>query len=404
MGVTGSLKGYPGKEKNDPVGFAPVATAQDVGTSGLPTVQVPDVGHASALSQRTVWRRGCLMRGVFQKSGKGLAWWIRWTCPQGHRHEEKVGPKAVAQSLVEKRRVAVKVDGFCLTAKRQAHTTGAPLTFRDVVTAYLAWSARERPRSLTFRRSILTACLQAFGDLPASDITPQRLEQYLTTRQHAGATGATVNRDRSVLSHLFGQLVSQGVLLTNPLATVARRRESPEQPRPLTHDEEARLFCVLPVRFEPAATFALHTGLRLGEIRAQAWRDVDLDTATLTVTAPKSGQREVLPLNSTATELLRRLPKDGPAVFPMLPADFSRIFARIARAINLDVTFHCLRDTFISRLAPHVSGPVLMQLARHRDFRTTRRYLKVDGAHLREAVERLTPDALIPQPSEPSLA
>ena len=344
------------------------------------------------------------MRGVFQKSGKGLAWWIRWTCPQGHRHEEKVGPKAAAQSLVERRRVAVKVEGFCLTAQRQARATPAPLLFHEAVVAYLEWSARERPRSLVFRRSILTACLPTLGGLLVHDLTPQRLEQYLTTRQHAGATGATVNRDRAVLSHLFGQLVAQGVLSANPVAKVERRRESPEQPRPLTHDEEARLFCVLPDRFEPATTFALHTGLRLGEIRAQMWRDVDLDTATLTVTAPKSGQHEVVPLNSTVVALLRTLPKDGPAIFPTLPADFSRVFARITRSVKLNVTFHCLRDTFISRLAPHVSGPVLMQLARHRDFRTTRRYLKVDGEHLREAVERLTPDALIPLKPQPFLA
>ena len=329
------------------------------------------------------------MRGVYQKSGKGGTWWIRWTCPQGHRHEEKVGPKAAAQRLVERRRVAVKVEGFCLTADRHSRVKATPLLFRDAVAAYLAWSARERPRSLIFRRSVLTACLQAFGNLPTSDITPQRLEQYLTTRQHAGAAGATVNRDRAVLSHLFGQLLAQGTVTVNPVATVARRRESPEQPRPLTHDEEARLFSVLPERFKPAVTFALHTGLRLGEIRAQAWRDVDLEASTLTVTAPKSGQLEVLPLNRTAADLLRFLTKDGSVIFPMIPGDFSRRFAKIARAVNLNVTFHCLRDTFISRLAPHVSGPVLMQLARHRDFRTTRRYLKVDGEHLREAVRRL---------------
>ena len=33
------------------------------------------------------------MRGVYQKSGKGGTWWIRWTCPQGHRHEEKVAER-----------------------------------------------------------------------------------------------------------------------------------------------------------------------------------------------------------------------------------------------------------------------------------------------------------------------
>jgi integrase len=66
------------------------------------------------------------------------------------------------------------------------------------------------------------------------------------------------------------------------------------------------------------------------------------------------------------------------------------LFIRYAQKAKLtDVTFHCLRDTYISRLAPHVSTPTLMALARHRDYRTTRRYVQVDGDHLRAAVERL---------------
>ena len=326
------------------------------------------------------------MRGVFQKAGKGGAWWIRWTCPQGHRHEEKVGPKAAAQTLVERRRVAVKVDGFCLTTHR---SRDVPPSFAEAAKDYLAWAARDRPRSVRFRRSVLAAALPALGTLPVTTITPKRLEQYLAGRQQSGASGGTLNRDRAVLSHLFGQLVDRGVVPTTPVATVARHRESDEDPRPLTHDEEARMFMALDPTETSIAHLALHTGLRLGEIRAQAWRDVDLEARALTVTRPKSGRREVIHLNRVALNLLARLPKDGPTLFPTMRADFSRVFAKKARAVNLDVTFHCLRDTFISRLAPHVSGPVLMQLARHRDFRTTRRYLKVDGQHLREAVERL---------------
>ena len=44
--------------------------------------------------------------------------------------------------------------------------------------------------------------------------------------------------------------------------------------------------------------------------------------------------------------------------------------------------------------------PELAAPARHRDYRTTRRYVQVDGNHLRAAVERLTehgcqPDATL---------
>jgi integrase len=137
-------------------------------------------------------------------------------------------------------------------------------------------------------------------------------------------------------------------------------------------------------------TVALHTGLRLGELRAQRWADVDLLAGNLTVTSPKSRKPESLPLNQTARGVLAELERTDPLVFPKLPKKLSDLFVRYARKAGFkDVTFHCLRDTFISRLAPHVSTPTLMALARHRDYRTTRRYVQVDGAHLREAVERI---------------
>ena len=44
-------------------------------------------------------------------------------------------------------------------------------------------------------------------------------------------------------------------------------------------------------------------------------------------------------------------------------------------------------------LTPHVTTPTLMALARHRDYRTTRRYVQIDGKHLRDAVECLNPGA-----------
>ena len=146
------------------------------------------------------------------------------------------------------------------------------------------------------------------------------------------------------------------------------------------------------------STLALHTGPRLNELRAQLWRDVDLrpdkdpQGSTLTVTRPKSKKSESLPLNRRVKGVLASLERTGPLVFPKLPKKLSDLFKRYTRKAGFsDVTFHCLRDTFISRLAPHVTTPTLMTLARHRDYRTTLRYVKVDGKHLREAVERLIP-------------
>ena len=113
-------------------------------------------------------------------------------------------------------------------------------------------------------------------------------------------------------------------------------------------DEEARLFMVLPDHYKPVVTVALHTGLRLGELRAQRWADVDLLAGNLTVTSPKSRKPESLPLNKTARGVLAELERTDPLVFPKLPKKLSDLFIRYVRKAGLsDVTFHCLRDTFI---------------------------------------------------------
>lgn len=332
-------------------------------------------------------RQGGVDRGLFRRDGH---WWIRWACSYGHEHMEKIGTaKGLARDFYQKRKLQVKTEGFCLTkAKAQREQR---ILFKDAAARYLEWATRERPRSFTFREKALKHLLAAFGPRPLAEITSSEIEAYQARRRDAGAAPGTVNRERAVVGHLFTKAHGWGIVTSNPVRGTEKQREPDGTPRPLIPDEEARLLQRLPAHYKPVVTLALHTGLRLGELRAQTWKDIDLEQGTLTVTRPKSGKREVLPLNRTARETLRSLERSGPVLFPTLPKKLSDLFIRYARKAGVpDVTFHCLRDTFISRLAPHVSATTLMSLARHRDLRTTRRYLKVEDAHLRAAVERLT--------------
>jgi len=146
----------------------------------------------------------------------------------------------------------------------------------------------------------------------------------------------------------------------------------------------------LPERCKQIAVFAVNTGMRLGELRAQKWSDVDMGSSLLTVTLPISGKREVLPLNSTALGVLASADRSNTLVFPHLPQSLSKVFVRAAKRAGVEgVTFHGLRATYISRLAVTASPATLIALARHRNFHTTQRYLKQDDSHLRQAVESL---------------
>ena len=344
-------------------------------------------------------RKGGKDRGLFQRKGSS-AWWILWACPYGHGHMEKIGPKSLAREMYQRRKVAVKTTGFCLTEARASARKSQTVTFQQLAARYLAWCREFRPRSVAFRVSALTHLLPAFGSCEVRQVTRAQVQGYLTTRRTEASSPATVNREREVLSHCFAMAVRWELAPTNPVQGTERLAEVNEHPRPLTVEEEARLMAAVPVHYLPFVTLALHTGLRLGELRSQAWRDVDLARGLLTVTRPKSGKREALPLNQAAFSVLAALPQDGPLLFPTLPVKLSNSFARYAVKAGLeDVTFHCLRDTYISRLAPHCTTPTLMALARHRDYRTTQRYIRIDGAHLRAAVGTLVPalPALLPE-------
>jgi integrase len=340
-------------------------------------------------------RPGGKDRGLFQNNDNP-AWWIRYTCAQGHEHVEKVGPKSAARTLYQQRKVAVKTEGFCLTQVRAAERRAREAVFSAVAERYLAWSQEQRPRSAKFRRSAMTHLLPVFGQKPLQAITRAHVEAYIRQRQKAAKRPGTVNREREVLSHLFARAIDWGLTEHNPVARVERLPEDNENPRPLTPDEEGRLFAILPERYRAMTLLALHTGLRLGELGAQRWADIDLAAGTLRVTLPKSKKLEILPLNSAAFAVLAALPQESDVIFPRMSTNMSQTFARIARKAGLtDVTFHCLRDTYISRLAPHVSVPTLMRLARHRSLSTTQRYLKFDEDHLREAVERIVPETVV---------
>jgi integrase len=54
--------------------------------------------------------------------------------------------------------------------------------------------------------------------------------------------------------------------------------------------------------------------------------------------------------------------------------------------------FHSTKATFVTAVAMHAPAPVAQQLARHRDFETTRRYIRITDELSRKAVEAINFD------------
>jgi hypothetical protein len=92
-----------------------------------------------------------------------------------------------------------------------------------------------------------------------------------------------------VLSEMLAEAVRLGVIATNPAAAV----RPPRAPRPALHVPEAETCTAILERVrgrevEGPVVLALETGIRLGEILAVRWKDVDLERKVLRVTATLS--------------------------------------------------------------------------------------------------------------------
>jgi integrase len=362
------------------------------------------------------------------------------------------------------------VDAYVTEAADQARVEqerrARGVTFREVARAYLAWLRDVRgakPSTLRDHESMLgepnVECrrgdaktlghiMAALGDRPAAKITTHEVEDVLATISATGAAPKTVNKYRAVICAVFnyGCKPSTFALPSNPAAAADKRREAapgalvfytpeeveaiaralaagehrdPERPavtggevaaRKADDEQDAQLVRV-----------AAYAGLRLGELLALRWRDVDFAGSALTVaramsarveSSTKSGRLRRVPLADQAAAALdhmsrrERYTTSDDLVFcngygrPLDESALRRRYRRAQAAADVrPLRFHDLRHTFGSRLAAKGVDVVTIQKAMgHSELTTTSRYL-----HARPASEQaqtftaaFTADALDP--------
>ncbi len=216
-------------------------------------------------------------------------------------------------------------------------------------------------------------------------------------------TKRTVDISLARLKRMFTLCVDWGLCAKNPAAKVRLFREDQKRTRYLAPEEEEKLLAICPPPLRRVVTFALHTGMRRGEILGLRWQDVDLWSGIATIPAAKAkGRRDrYVPLNSVAKDILKKLPHEidrTALVFGNARGnqnDYLRLQWQTAveEAGLEDFRFHDLRHTFASRLVmAGVDLAALRELLGHRDFEMTLRYAHLAPSHLRSAVAVLEPN------------
>ena len=241
-----------------------------------------------------------------------------------------------------------------------------------------------------------------FGDRVLAEITPKVIVEYKNQRLATGLAPASINRELAMLKKAFNLAIREWEWCRdNPVSRVSMEKGANKRDRWLTEDEEARLLAACPSWLRELVVFALHSGMRLGEILALTWTGVDLFRKTVTVFRSKNGERRTVPLNQTVMTLLTDKAKvrhlKTTLVFPSRagtgidPNHLRRALRpAMAKAGLQDCHFHDLRHTFATRLVQ--SGVDLYKVQRllgHKSPMMTQRYAHHYPESLRDGVEIL---------------
>jgi integrase len=227
------------------------------------------------------------------------------------------------------------------------------------------------------------------GNPVASAFTLSHFADYRAKRIAAGAKPATVNRERSYLRAVFGELIRLGRWRhPNPLETCRPLRAeqpelsflSPDQIRnllgSLKQSENSDVFLV--------ARLALSTGARWSEAQGLRRQDVRSMPGLVSFTRTKSGKSRSVPIDDDlAKELIARL--DRGSFRPSYNA-FRYALRKSGITLPSGQLAHVLRHTFASHFVQNGGDLLTLQkILGHSSITVTMRYAHLAPDYLEQA-------------------
>jgi integrase len=293
-------------------------------------------------------------------------------------------------------------------------SNGKPITFGELAKDYIRVELSEDqsqaaiPKAhstvVTYRRYLNRHILSRWEPIWASDMEPLEIQSWLLQLRKSGLANSTLVKIRNVMLVIFKHGQRCGFLPrtqeANPILFVRQSCASDYEPVVLTLAQCVEILSTLGDMHRVLVLADAATGLRISEILALRWSDVDWENSSIRVTRayvygkfgpPKSrASKRPVPLHPLLAALLVAWRKqtlysgDEDFIFPslrlkgkkppranMLVANHLQPAARKA-GITGQVGFHTLRRTLASVLVANGNDPKLVQeLLRHANVKTT---------------------------------
>jgi integrase len=370
---------------------------------------------------------------AFKRKGKRcVVWYAKYRLPDGRQQKKRIGPHwtgktAPPDGYFTKATAQAYLDAL-LSQARQGTLPGmvkTGKTFREAAAEWLAYCENVRdckPSTLRDYSNMLRVLNRQFGDRRVESITSEDIELWI-----GGYGGSNRTRQKYLvcLGSIFKRAMKVYGLARNPAEVVERPRVRRAASIDVLRPEEVLALVRAAEDEQDAAIFhtAAFAGLRMGELLALRWRDVDFTRRTIHVrenwtqgvtTTPKGGTERAVPMAEEVAERLARLGQrehftgDDDLVFCTERGQhlgYKSLKERYRAALGAgglreDFRFHNLRHTFGSTVIRHADSREVMEWMGHADLATTRRYLAFVDRE--DAAKRVSEAFRLEEPREPT--
>ena len=392
---------------------------------------------------------------------RGENWYIDFTF-KGRRIRESIGPsRKGAEKVICKRKAEIAENKFL-----DVREDPDPVMLYDFAKEYLQWSrTNKKPSSYDRELSTMRRLDREFGDKTLQEITTWQIEKWKARRKEAikkpdavigsikrkgrdrkerevwyvqftsprglrarrtfltkaeaeahlkrlqaPVRPATINREVTLLKHLFSKAIEWGKCKENPAKKVKKLKGEVKRVRFLMPDEVQKLLSNCTEHLRPVVTVAVHTGMRRGELFGLKWAQLNFEHGIITLYDTKNGERRDIPMDETVKKTLKGMERKSEYVFCNGRGEalvrVQRSFEGALKKSGIeDFHFHDLRHTFASNLV--MAGEDLntvRELLGHKDLTMTLRYAHLSPNHKTRAVNVLDqimsqnpPQRVIPQ-------
>lgn len=249
-------------------------------------------------------------------------------------------------------------------------------------------------------------------DWRIENIDQESIKMYIEHLADKGNAPITRGRKLASLKSLFGYLLSQGRIKSDPASQIRMPKRCDKEPSYLSEDEYKRLLKAVKdnasryyiERDMAIITMLIGTGIRLTEMVELNVGDVAFTNGTIKVILKGRNER-ILPVSDSVMVVIRQYLKTREDVGPSAPLFLSKRDRRIdtasvqymvkkyCREANIEknrISPHMLRHSFaVALLKQGENVFTVQQLLSHRNIRTTEKYLHLNNEDLKTAVNKI---------------